>query len=501
MKFFSLSKFLTSTLIKSVFVILVVSIFSACGGGGGSSNNTGSSVSTKSSSSSSTSKASAPGISILNPTQKIRIGEAGKIDYTSTNANSCSEEALGTLPIAGSFDVKPIKGGQVTYTITCTGDGGSVSRNALVMTPYPILSSSYKNAKAEYFPLIDIDKYFNAWNSPVRLDKTLDQYELFLHDLAVADFLQNGTATIIASSTYLFSDEIVNAPGFIPKEGRVFFFVYENDAWVSKSHLISGNAGCIHPRKPVIADFNNDGFPDVLFACHGFDRYVEHLPVEYLTESQLLVLSDGHGNFNVSKMPNTEGTYGHGATADDIDGDGNIDIIIADFKNEKSPIRFFIGHGDGTFTEGANRLPLAPLYNGTTYNMNAYFTVESIDIGGKKALLIGGTESIKKEFDLHGATPTAIYFNNSGMYTDIPIVIPSIERVNNKANIVLDFLLDKDNLYIMRAMAEYSMPSSIQRLNLSTMETEFCQDSAYLTWIFLRDGKIRGDNAAISCDF
>src|SRR6187397_2852102 len=135
-------------------IIVVAVLLQACGGGGSSgSKNPGANSSAPassaaaiiSSSSISSSKAPAPSIIILNTEQKIQIGERGKIDYTSTNANSCSEATLGSVVTSGTLEIQPIKGGQVTYTITCTGDGGSVSQSALVMTPYPVYKTSYEN--------------------------------------------------------------------------------------------------------------------------------------------------------------------------------------------------------------------------------------------------------------------------------------------------------------------------------------------------------------------
>ncbi|MBF9054562.1 hypothetical protein LSUCC1028_09985 [Rhodobacterales bacterium LSUCC1028] len=80
----------------------------------------------------------------------------------------------------------------------------------------------------------------------------------------------------------------------------------------------------VHEREAVIADFNLDGVDDLFIAATGVDG-----PVFY-GEQNVLILSSPNGPIDVSfvNLPIIDDNA-HGADAGDIDGDGDIDIVVS----------------------------------------------------------------------------------------------------------------------------------------------------------------------------
>ena len=92
----------------------------------------------------------------------------------------------------------------------------------------------------------------------------------------------------------------------------------------------------------IVADLNEDGAPDILFANNGQDA---------------LIINDGTGHFRdetATRLPTV-----HDVTQDhelgDVDGDGDLDIIVANEGRN----RLFLNDGSGRFTdESRGRIPL-----------------------------------------------------------------------------------------------------------------------------------------------
>jgi hypothetical protein len=90
------------------------------------------------------------------------------------------------------------------------------------------------------------------------------------------------------------------------------------------------------PEGVVAGDFNDDGYQDLAVASNnGFVA---------------VFLGDGNGNFNrIADLPPgpDAGAVPTYLTTADMDGDGNLDLIVADFSHPR--ISVFTGNGDGSF--------------------------------------------------------------------------------------------------------------------------------------------------------
>src|SRR5205809_3512866 len=93
----------------------------------------------------------------------------------------------------------------------------------------------------------------------------------------------------------------------------------------------------------VVADFNNDGIPDVA-TCNGYSPGTANI-----------LLGNGDGTFGQTQSYDA-GEGPEDIAAGDFDGDGNLDIVVADHGNEfdipvdgGNVVSVQYGNGDGTF--------------------------------------------------------------------------------------------------------------------------------------------------------
>jgi hypothetical protein len=92
-----------------------------------------------------------PTVSFTAPAQSttLNFGRAVKLTWTTTNATSCTASTSSTTggafsgsePVSGSATVAPTAPGNVTYTLTCMGTGGSASTTTSVTVNPSILST------------------------------------------------------------------------------------------------------------------------------------------------------------------------------------------------------------------------------------------------------------------------------------------------------------------------------------------------------------------------
>jgi len=131
----------------------------------------------------------------------------------------------------------------------------------------------------------------------------------------------------------------------------------------------------VQPRG-VIADFNNDGRPDIAVFEGGVEcgRFPEHTyigspPILLLSgaDGKWLVstaLSDAIATFHAERMPQF-GPYLHvlWASAGDINSDGRVDLWVESSGAQNLGSPFLMNQADGTFTVDINRLPSNVMHN------------------------------------------------------------------------------------------------------------------------------------------
>jgi hypothetical protein len=257
-------------------------------------------------------------------------------------------------------------------------------------------------------------------------DNVLGRSDLFVFAMAYADFDADG-----------FTD-IAMAPGNLTEHGepiRIFRGTRAGNFIRGTSGIIPGDVPvAVHARKALVADFNADGMPDLYIADHGYDQ------PPFPGSTNLLLLSDGAGHLVYAAQHQEPVGFHHGASAADIDLDGDVDIFVCD--DHRWPMYFLINDGSGSFQRETGRAPRG-LHGKSAYSAELI----DVDEDGFVDLLVGG-----HEFD---GLVTSIYWGDgSGSFrhvshTELPAVLDF--------GVVLDFDaedLDRDgdrDLVITRA--------------------------------------------------
>lgn len=231
---------------------------------------------------------------------------------------------------------------------------------------------------------------------------------------AYADFSGRGVIDLFtATGTYSPTKPISQAT-----PSKFEFWRKQADGTYSlASSMLASSAGCIHPRKAIVADFNNDGRPDIFVACHGYDA------APFPGERSKIVLSRPDGTY-VTQDASSDVGFFHGAAAADLNGDGLVDVVVVNNFDPDSAF-VLINQGGGSFKrEIAKRLP-------ASIGWKPYFSVELVDIDedGKLDLVLGGHE--------FSDAPTAVFINpgNNNFSGVVPIVVPAVTG----EGVVLDF--------------------------------------------------------------
>ena len=279
--------------------------------------------------------------------------------------------------------------------------------------------------------------------------------------------------------------------------GTIHFYKNVNGKWVDHtSDILSNNVGCLHPRKAIVADFNGDGKPDVLFACHGLDQ------APFPGEQMHMLLSQPDGTYKNSTLPFTG--FFHSASAADFGGKGFADIVVADPLIAGTPY-FLINNGDGTFTKSTTRLPSVIKYgtNGSqpdltcTSNCAAQiYTVELIDFNstGKYDLFLGGTAP-----DGNGGDWVPTIFKNNGDNTYSQTNVTELPY-NSTYELALDVLSVNGAVYTTNVHLNASGPlygfSDIEKdvgsasSQLWAGNSSFSNGQSWINWTIPYQGKI-----------
>ena len=371
---------------------------------------------------------------------EVTVGEVIKINGGIPEGAKDSYNTITNI-----LNIQAVLVGNTTYTNVTVSVGNVVS------VGLPVFATSYQNAKGLYAsPIAFPPSLIDSLNGPPTA-------------YAVGDFFQTGNIDLFtafqnyhpSSGNYVGisqADAISN-----PQYWSDFtFWRKQNDGSYKQ---LTTMKGCLHPRKALVADFNQDSFPDVYISCTGYDSGT------YPGEQSKLLLSDGKGSFNLRSVDDVG--YHHSSAAADINGDGFPDIVSSEFSK---PIYFLINNKDGTFKRDDTRII------GSISNSYTAKELIDIDADGFVDLIAGyGFESQYKD-------STKIFFGDkNGYFGNRYKVIPPVPGRGS----VLDFIFIKDKiqngLYVNRTADGSSSTcfyctTTIQWVNLNTMDSSIVVD-------------------------
>lgn len=222
-------------------------------------------------------------------------------------------------------------------------------------------------------------------------------------------------------------DDILMAPGtnsLVEKRRPLELYLNDksNNKFTLDNTLLKVNLGTNNVRKAVVGDFNMDGKPDVAFSEQGIDSP----PFNGSEQSILLSSSDGY----VHKLIANSKYFSHGVSSGDFDNDGDLDLFFINLTSSTDML--YVNDGKGNFTLDNTKIDI---------KSNGIAACEFYDINKDEFLdLILGGANFTSDPTL---TPARILIGNGKEFSDKrSITIPSLFSWDNN----LDFgFEDLDN--------------------------------------------------------
>jgi hypothetical protein len=167
-----------------------------------------------------------------------------------------------------------------------------------------------------------------------------------------------------------------------------------NDKYVLDESMLPTNfLGTASTRKSVVGDFNNDSLPDIFMCNHGYEELSNIGVGTWYLENNSILLSNKNGAYTYKEFTELGKAFWHGAASGDLNGDGNMDIVVVGGGVPKA----LYGDGKGGFTISD--------INTTISKDNGYITVELVDVDkdGQCDVILSGDEG----------TPPPAYYSKS----------------------------------------------------------------------------------------
>ena len=155
---------------------------------------------------------------------------------------------------------------------------------------------------------------------------------------------------------------------------------------LDESMFPSNFPGTTTTRKTLVGDFNNDSLPDIFMCNHGYEAFTPGAAVgvgtTFYLENNSILLSNKNGAYTYKIFTDLGKAFWHGAASGDLNGDGNMDIVVSGGGRPKA----LYGDGKGGFAISD--------INTTISKNNGYITVELVDVDkdGQCDVILSGDE-------------------------------------------------------------------------------------------------------------
>jgi hypothetical protein len=235
--------------------------------------------------------------------------------------------------------------------------------------------------------------------------------------LTVADFTNNGVQSAILLNRF------ANSFTFLLGKGASGDFIDPQAGDVYTTGL--------NPTAVAVGDFNHDGNLDVAILNAGDTTH---------PGSVWIFLGDGHGHFNLFAKY-FAGTSPTGISAQDINGDGSIDLLVS---NTFGDVQRLLGNGDGTFKEPESASANISLAVGNLQSGSADDFAFGDRMQNQVGLQLGSTTSVQAV----PATAKQIEAPGPVQFTDLNgDGIPDMIVVNSGGNDIIVYLGLGNGLY------------------------------------------------------
>lgn len=192
--------------------------------------------------------------------------------------------------------------------------------------------------------------------------------------LELIDFDSDGDLDVVVM-------QVEQPPTFPATYRRLLAFRNNNGTFVEATDDVLGTIMMVNPRATWTADFNGDGRIDLFIADTGTDT----LPVPGGQSRIFIQSTDGRLIDETSTRLPARLSFTHDVAAADIDGDGDLDLIMGNYITD-SP-RIYLNNGTGHFSDPGDRMP-ADVASGATENPSAGFI--DVNLDGRPDLVLGG---------------------------------------------------------------------------------------------------------------
>jgi len=357
----------------------------------------------------------------------ISAVDVGDTTFTDVSVQVQDIVSIGTNSIPNTNDVYNSANNQLT--IQSVAVGVTIYKNVVVTVGKVIgvggsqpkyqskklSSSSYKNSKELDFFSTDFPKDPYGYNALAATAFVFFRYPDGSQGILNSELKYNVNTETITTATRTV----------------LTFWKKVKTNWVKSPIQINYRIPtCIHSRKILVSDFNNDGNVDFAIMCHGWDA--APFPGELAT----ILLSQPDGSYNHEAISSDIGFW-HGGASEDFNNDGFPDIVMThtiQSPTTKYGFTVYLNDGKGNFTKTSNYI--------IPYFTKA-FHIELVDVNGdgKFDVLAGG-------HDWEEQSKIMINPGNNNFENAQQINIPAILG----AGVITDFVYSKTNnsLYICR---------------------------------------------------
>jgi hypothetical protein len=412
----------------------------------------------------------APTLDFTASAAKVAAGDTMTLTWSSANATGCTASGAwsGAQPATGTAAVRQDAMGRHTYTLACTGAGGTVSKSVELLAVAKMWPTSYEN---KHNAGIDNPRLPFLSNLANWAPEPQEMY-FWSRAVAFADFFQDGTWGAIAFSTF-YRDRF---PGFNPNKmpdspSKLYFLHRLPDGrWEDRTVALlregQSRFTCLQPNYLQVADFNHDGAPDVFLTCTGVD-FITDADIDGVSD-QFVVLSQPDGRYVINRL-DIPLIYSHGAAVADINGDGHQDILTvaprAGIYGFGIPLVLW-GRGDGTFQLDTTRFP-------AEMQDMPIWTIFAIPIDGQIKVVVSGSSPGEAPTHPEWRYGTKVFTYVDGRFQlelDLTPTLPKVAGTDLTYGTGLDVVYDAGHYYLWLVGLDY-LTYAVAKMNATTGQT------------------------------